>query len=1003
LDRDDASLSKLFRRALDLSPVEWESWLERLEVGRPDVVPALRKLLADHVNAERTDALPRTALLDTVARGPRVPDRAGGGRVGPYLLLRILGEGGMADVWLARRDDGVLSRDVALKLPLVSGGRVELAARFARERDILARLEHPNIARLYDAGVSTEGLPYLAMEYVDGKPLNVWCDQRRLGTKARLRLFGQVLTAVQFAHANLVIHRDLKPSNILVTASGQVRLLDFGIAKLLASDRQAHESILTRLAGRALTPAYASPEQIQGEPLTIGSDVYSLGVVLFELLTGTRPYRLRTASVAQLEASIVAAEPMRASHAVSRETAETRGIPLARLTRDLAGDLDTILLKALAKAPSQRYPTVAALSEDLQRHLDGQPVLAQPPSPWYRLGRLVRRHRWPVLGGSAAAVALLVVAAVAVSQAHRAAVQQRLALAEARRATAVREFLIEILAVADPANDAPTPAREMTVQQAVDLAAERIGPGLAGQPEVKMAVLDALASVYSSLDQSQKSVALLQQALDLSEQHDGVPHANQALFLVELANQEMFAGHFDEATRWLERAEAALRSLGDTTSRSYAQALKIRGNLSRRGAAPDFAAATRVLEQAVALFRERYPHDEGRLGTLFYLAQTLRSTGDGDRAARIADEAVAVSGGSERRGFDVPNAYSLRAVIRESNGDLSGALSDFASADVGYRRAAGPMHFLTLQNSGLQGQALVEVGKREEGLKKLSESTEALGRIRPESGSLAMALARLGSAEVQVGRFEHARPALEQARALFQKRHDDLQRTAVILDLAAVELAHGRYAEARGLMLEALGARWKAERSATLSVAECQLQMGLVAVEQDERLEARSQLLLALDGSTGVSREDLTRQVLAQAALARLAMTDGDTPGAALAAGRAMAAAGSPRLKELPRVRVVALEAKGTVLCRSGKAQEGEPLLAGAAATAAALMDPSSPALARIWLARALCLIELGRLPEARALADSAAGALASLEPAAPHFLRPLREVQARLAATRRP
>lgn len=312
------------------------------------------------------------------------------------------------------------------------------------------------------------------------------------------------------------------------------------------------------------------------------------------------------------------------------------------------------------------------------------------------------------------------------------------------------------------------------------------------------------------------------------------------------------------------------------------------------------------------------------------------------------------------------------------------------------------MHFLTLQNSSLQGMALLEVGKREEGLKKVSESAEAMARIRPESGSHAMVLARLGSAEVQVGRFERARPALEQARALFQKRHDDLQRTAVTIDLSAVELARGRYAEARGLLFEALGARWKAERSATLSVAECQLQMGLLAAEQGERLEARSQLLLALDGSTGVSRGDLTRQVLAQAALARLAMADGDTQGAALAAGRAMAAAGSPRLKELPRARVVALEAKGTFLCRSGKAQEGEPLLAEAAASSAALMDPSSPLLARTWLARAFCLIELGRLAEARALVHAAAGVLAA-QPVGPHFLRVLHEVQARLPPTRRP
>jgi eukaryotic-like serine/threonine-protein kinase len=997
-------LSLLLDEALELPPGAREAWLRHLEGARPQLVPALQKLLAAHADSERADPLSSLPRIDPIREGDTLlSDRVSGDRVGPYLLLRIIGGGGMADVWLARRADGAFNREVALKLPLISGSRRELAARFTRERDILATLEHPNIARLYDAGVSTDGLPYLAMEYVDGKPLSTWCDEQRLGVEQRLRLFGQVLAAVQFAHASLVIHRDLKPSNILVTAGGEVRLLDFGIAKLLAADERAHETVLTRLAGRALTPAYASPEQIQGEPLTIASDVYSLGVVLFELLTGTRPYRLKTASAAQLEASIVSAEPLRPSAAVTKEAAAAQGLPVKRLSRRLAGDLDTILLRALAKTPPQRYPTVAALGEDLERHLDGQPVLAQPPSPLYRLGKLVRRHWWPVLAGSTAVVALLVVTGVAVSQARRATAQQRVALAEAHKAMAAREFLIEILGVADPAGSAVTPAREVTVQQAVDLAAERIGPRLESEPEVKMAVLDTLASVYSSLDQSAKAVALLQQALALSERHDGTPHANQAMLLVEIANTEMFAGQFDETRQWLERAEAILAAVGDQSSRYYAQALKIRGNLERRGPKPNFAKATQLLERAVALFRERYPRDEGRLGTLFYLAQTFRSTGDVDRAEQVADEAVAICQRSERASFDIPNAHSLRAAIRENNGSLRGAVADFTEADAGYRRGAGPMHFLTLQNAGLLGTALLEVGERERGMQLVEESTQALGRIRPESNSFAFALARLGSAELKVGSYQRARPALEEARALFERRHEDLQRTAVTVELAAVEAARGRYSRARDLLNEALSVRWRAERSAMLSVAEVQLALGLLALEQQQALEARSQLLLALAGSTGSSRADLTRQVLAQAALSQLAQAQGDAPGAAVAAERALAAARLPRVQELPRVRAVALEAKGTGLCRAGNPAAGEPLLAEAEAATVPLLDPSSPLLARTRLARAACLIDVGRVAEARALTELAAASLVSDEPMAPHFLRPLREVQARLQTARRP
>jgi len=998
-----ADISSLLDEALDLSSETREAWLRSLEGTHPEVVPALRKLLAAHAESQRADLLSALPRIEPLREGDTfISDRVTGDRVGPYLLLRIIGGGGMADVWLARRDDGAFNREVAIKLPLISGSRRELAARFARERDILATLEHPNIARLYDAGVSADGLPYLAMEYVDGKPLDTWCDEQRLGVEERLRLFAQVLAAVQFAHASLVIHRDLKPSNILVAAGGEVRLLDFGIAKLLAADERAHETVITRLAGRALTPAYASPEQIQGEPLTIASDVYSLGVILFELLTGTRPYRLKTASAAQLEASIVSAEPLRPSAAVTREAAAAQGLPVKRLGRRLAGDLDTILLRALDKTPRRRYPTVAALAEDLQRHLDGEPVLAQPPSPWYRLGKLMRRHRWPVLAGSTAVLALLVTTGVAVTQARRATAQQRLALAEARKATAAREFLVEILGVADPAGSGATPAREVTVQQAVDLAAERIGPRLESEPEVKIAVLDTLASVYSSLDQSAKAVALFEQALAISERHDGTPHANQAMLLVELANTEMFAGHFDEARRWIDRADAMLAAVGDTSSRYYAQALKIRGNLERRGAKPDFAKATQLLERAGAIFRDRYPTDEGRLGTLFYLAQTLRSTGDVDGAERVADEAVAICQRSERPSFDIPNAHSLRAAIRENNGNLRGAVADFTEADAGYRRGAGPMHFLTLQNASLFGLALLEQGERERGLQLVEESAQALGRIRPESNSQAFALARLGSAQLKAGRPDRARPVLEEARALFERRHEDLQRTAVTVDLAAAEAARGRYAEARALLDEALSVRWKGERSALLSVAEVQLAMGLLALEQQQAIEARSQLLLALAGSTGSSRADLTRQVLAQAALSQLAQAQGDVQAAAAAAERALAAATSPRVQELPRVRAVALEAKGTGLCRSGRPVEGEALLAEAEAATVPLLDPASPLLARTRLARAGCLIDLGRAAEARALADLAAAALASDEPTAPHFLRPLREVQGRLQTARR-
>ncbi|HSP19098.1 MAG TPA: serine/threonine-protein kinase, partial [Myxococcaceae bacterium] len=305
---DWSRIAELVDEGLALRPAARASWLDALARDEPALAPAVRRLIA--VRAAETDTV-RTAPPAQRARRHRAGDR-----IGPYLLVEPLGAGGMGEVWLARRDDGALRREVALKLPLLDPANREVAVRFARERDILAQLEHPNIARLYDAGVA-QGQPFLAMERVHGQLITAFCDARRLPVEGRLELFLQVLAAVQSAHTGLVLHRDLKPSNILVTEEGQVRLLDFGVATLLAPDGPAVETPLTRASGRALTPAYASPEQIVGNPLTTASDVYSLGVVLFELLTGARPYELSGKSPAELASAILASQPLRPADAVS--------------------------------------------------------------------------------------------------------------------------------------------------------------------------------------------------------------------------------------------------------------------------------------------------------------------------------------------------------------------------------------------------------------------------------------------------------------------------------------------------------------------------------------------------------------------------------------------------------------------------------------------------------------------------------------------------------------
>jgi serine/threonine-protein kinase len=474
-------LNKLLAEALELDPPKRATWIEQQTDLKPELASALRALLE---KAARDD--------DDELASPFPAQHQPGELIGPYRLVREVAQGGMGVVWVAERADGSFERQVALKLPRPEWAAPGLAERMARERAILASLNHPHIAQLYDAGWTADGRPFLALEFVEGVPIDSYIAAHSLGVRERLRLFVDVVRAVAFAHTRLIVHRDLKPANVLVTADGNVKLLDFGISKLTRGDQTGAETALTRASGRAMTLAYAAPEQILGQSVSAATDVYALGVMLYELLTGSRPYRPKHDSKLALEEAVLHADPIPPSKAVASQNA-----------RELRGDLDTVVLKALKKAPIERYATAAEFADDLEAFLAHHPVKARPDSAFYRTQMFVRRNRRTLGVTAALAATVLVGAALALWQAQA-------TKAEAQRADAIKEFVLAMIRQADPM----LAARQRDADDALLAAAEqRVTTDLESRPETAMELRLAIAEAHRNRGLYDRAKVVLQEAM----------------------------------------------------------------------------------------------------------------------------------------------------------------------------------------------------------------------------------------------------------------------------------------------------------------------------------------------------------------------------------------------------------------------------------------------------------------------------------------------------------
>jgi serine/threonine-protein kinase len=778
-------LNELLDRALDLSPGQRDVWLDSLDPRHEPLKPHLRALLERIAWVETQDFLDKLPPLGAGAMRNEPPALIGL-QIGPFRLERELGVGGMGAVWLAHRVDGLINRPIALKLPQGAWRRAELIERMAREREILAQLEHPHIARLYDAGVTPEGQPWLALELVTGARIDEYCERNHLDLRGRLRLFLQVADAVAYAHSKLVVHRDLKPANVLVTEDGQARLLDFGVAKILEHG-QGRASPLTELSGRALTPDYASPEQIRGEPITTSSDVYSLGVLLYELLTNQLPYRLKRDSRGALEDAILQAPPIKPSDAVGERA----------IARSLRGDLDTIVLKALKKTPEERYATAHALIEDLQRWLAGKPVLARPDTVRYRVSRFVARHGFAVAASLAVLLAILTATATAIRQAQ-------VARAEQRRADDVKNFIATMLAEANLDNER---SRSMTVQDWLRQARNRIDAARIENPEVRVELLTLIGAGLLSDYDAEGSLAVLRDAADEAERALGPKHIFTLRARMMRSHALLDVGRTTEVRQPLLETIAALELDSAATVPDRTRAQRLLTQLEIDEAHYDAAVAAAQRGKQIADTDAALPADE-RIRVLVSLANAHSFAKKTEEALSAASQAYALA----ERTYPDNELNPAMASAQSAYARALNAAGRFEESLVQYERVCTNREKLHGSDSGVVGvcwqnmvQPALRTGRIQAALSyaeraaRISAAIDAPGSMSAEAtvnaSAKALLSARRGAdAEPLFVRLENA------AIKFFGAQHEVVAR--VRLDHALALAYAGRLDEARRGLVE---------------------------------------------------------------------------------------------------------------------------------------------------------------------------------------------------------
>ncbi len=945
IERRWSELAPLFDEASELDADARERFLA--DIGDAELRTALGALLASTqtTGALDGDSGPYAArLLDPV---PGLEGR----RLGAWLVGPSIGSGGMASVFSATRADGTFEQQVAIKVLRQGLHDAYERERFLRERNLLARLEHPDIARVLDGGLTGEGVPWFALEYVDGEPLTEHCNARRLDLDARLDLFQRLCAAVDHAHRNLIVHRDLKPSNVLATRDGGFKLLDFGIAKLLDGGVREDE---TQTALRRLTPAYAAPEQADGGTVTTATDVYALGVLLHELLTGTRPQRRDDDSL-RTPSSLIAGN---AAKAIAAARATTRSV----LRRHLAGDLDVILARALAIDPAQRYAGAAALADDIERHRSGRPVLARPDAHAYRVRKFIGRHRRAL--GITAVLLLSLVAGLAATlwQAHT-------ARSEANRADATRDYVLSLFQGVTPDE---TRGRDVSARELLDRGAARLAETLREQPQLHAELASQLAAAYRQLGGYDRSIDLAEQARDAARSDE-----QRARALIELGRTHGAQGEFDDAERNLREALAiAPKPLRMDVRLRLAEILSERGDKAALAMAEETLADARTESAAELIARALLV-----VGGIHFRESRL------EQAANALNEALSLRRmqRGETHTLTAQTQHDLGVIVLQQ-GDAAAAVALFEKALAARRTLLGDEHPDVADSEFNLGTALRRQGDTERGAVLIADAVamqrKLLGDAHPlvanGLNSLALLAYAQGEGATAITRLDEA---LIVARAAYGNHHPAV--VAMLNNLAAMQRSIGRHADAEATARDAVASASAGPGEQHYLTGIARLGLGNALAERGDRAAALLELRTAhalLARALGAEHQDT---LLAQAALADVLREDGQLDAARASAVATMAAAphaypaGHPRLGKLRLVAAridVARDDCASALPELALASE--ELARGGSATRSDL--------AWAQVERARCLRRQGDAGTADSLQADARGILATLGYASP-------------------